>query len=76
MESFTGKVEQMGMSIFMQGSHKLVDDKGETIVILQSSKKEIDLQSFEGQKVTVQGTAEDTVEAGGRILNVESIEGV
>ena len=64
----------MGMSIFMQGSHKLVDENGETIVILQSSNDKIKLKSFEGKKVTAQGSAEDTVEAGGRILNVDAIK--
>ena len=73
MESFTGKVEPMGMSIFMQGSHQLVDDKGEMLVILQPGK-DVDLSKFEGKQVTVQGTVEDTVEAGGKILTVESIK--
>ncbi len=73
MESFTGKIEPMGMSIFMQGSHRLVDDGGETIVILQADG-DVDLNKFVQKKVKVSGTVESTVEAGGKILNVSAVE--
>jgi len=73
MESYTGKVEPMGMSIFMQGSHQLVDGSGEMIVILQSDGK-VDLNKFVGKNVKASGSAEGTVEAGGKILTVSSIE--
>ena len=73
MESFTGTVQTMGMSIFMQGTHQLLDDKGEQIVILQSDG-EADLDKFVGKKVKVSGAAEATVEAGGKILQVSKVE--
>jgi hypothetical protein len=73
MDSYTGTIKPMGMSIFMQGSHQLVDGDGEMIVILQSDG-DVNLQKFENKKVKVSGTASDTVEAGGKILNVSSIE--
>lgn len=72
MQNFTGTVEPMGMSIFMQGSHQLVDDQGEVIVLLQSSDQ--DLDQYSQKKVKVSGRLSDTVEAGGQILDVTSIE--
>jgi len=74
MSSYTGTVKPMGMSIFMQGSHQLVDDKGEMIVILQVENGEVNLDSFVNKKVKVEGEAGDTVEAGGTILKVTSVE--
>lgn len=73
MKSFTGKIEPMGMSIFMQGSHQLVDDKGEMIVILQGDQS-TDLQSFVNKKVTVTGETQDSVEGGGTVLVVKKVE--
>lgn len=73
MKSYSGKVEPMGMSMFMQGSHQLVDDKGDMIFILQAGG-EVNLSKFEGKNVTVEGTVEDTVEAGGKLMTVESIK--
>lgn len=74
MKSYTGKVQPMGMSIFMQGSHQLVDDSGEMIVILQSEDGSVDLNKFVNKKVKVSGKEEPTVEAGGSILTVTSID--
>jgi hypothetical protein len=73
MDSYTGKIEPMGMSIFMQGSHQLLDESGAMIVILQSDGK-VDLNKFVGKKVKVSGTTEDTVEGGGKLLTVSSAE--
>lgn len=73
MESYTGKVEPMGMSMFMQGSHQLVDDKGNMIVIL-SAGDGIDLNKYTNKKVKVSGTTADTVEAGGKIMTVSKVE--
>lgn len=75
MESYSGKVEPMGMSIFMQGSHQLVDDKGNMVVILNGGEG-VDLNKFSGKRVKVSGTIEDTVEAGGKILNVTTVESI
>lgn len=74
MKSYTGKVEPMGMSIFMQGTHQLVDDSGEMVVILQAENGKIDLNKFVNKKVKVSGNEEPTVEAGGSILTVTSID--
>lgn len=75
-ESFIGKIEPMGMSFFMQGSHQLLDDKGEVVVLLMGVDETTDLTSFEGQNVKVSGTTSDTVEAGGKLLTVSVVEAV
>ena len=76
MESFIGKIEPMGMSFFMQGSHQLLDDKGEVVVLLMGVDETTDLTSFEGKNVKVSGTTSDTVEAGGKLLTVSVVEAV
>ena len=74
MKSYTGKIQPMGMSIFMQGTHQLVDDSGDMLVILQTEDSAIDLNKFVGKKVTVTGQEASTVETGGSILTVTSVE--
>ncbi|MCA9779520.1 MAG: hypothetical protein KC800_22485 [Candidatus Eremiobacteraeota bacterium] len=76
MKSYTGKVEPMGMSMFMQGTHQLVDDSGEMVVILQAENGKVDLNKFVNKKVKVSGNEEPTVEAGGTILTVTSIDAI
>jgi hypothetical protein len=76
MKSYTGKVQPMGMSIFMQGSHQLVDDSGEMVVILQTENGKIDLNKFVNKMVKVSGSEEPTVEAGGSVLTVTSIDAI
>ena len=73
METLTGKIEAMGMSIFMQGSHQLLDSKGDLMVILQAGDG-VDLDKFTGKQAKVSGTVEGTVEAGGKIMNVSKVE--
>ena len=50
------------------------DDSGEMVVILQTENGKIDLNKFVNKKVKVSGNEEPTVEAGGNILTVTSID--
>lgn len=74
METLTGKIEPMGMSMFMQGSHQLLDDRGDVMVLLQAGDG-VDLNKFSGKKAKVSGSVEGTVEAGGKIMTVSKVEG-
>jgi hypothetical protein len=74
MAKFTGTVQELGFSIFMQGSHQLVDDKGERIALLGAGSDSVDLNAFLGKKVEVSGSAEDSVEAGATFVSVDSIK--
>lgn len=73
MEKFSGTVEALGMSIFMQGTHQLTDDKGNQVALLQSDSDQVNLGSFEGKKVEISGIAEPAVEGGATFVNVHSI---
>jgi len=73
MKTFEGIVEELGMSIFMQGTHKLVDGKGELVALLQSGSDSLDLNSYLGQKVKVSGASEPSVEGGATFVTVQSV---
>lgn len=73
MATFQGTLEELGMSIFMQGTHKLVDDKGDLVALLQSGSDSLDLNSYLGQKVKVAGAAAPSVEGGATFVTVESV---
>ena len=66
--SWSGRVEKQGPGIAMEGSHKLVDGEGKTIVLLKSTK--VDLAALEGKFVTVKGYPSQTVEGGFTIVDV------
>jgi hypothetical protein len=66
-----GVVEVQGISIAMQGTHKLVDG-GKTVCLLESKK--VDLKAHEGKKVKLSGPSRPTVEGGQTIVDVQTIE--
>lgn len=72
MQTFQGIVQELGFSIFMQGSHKLTDDQGELVALLQAASEELDLNSFLGHKVEVSGEASPSVEGGATFVVVQS----
>lgn len=74
MKSFKGTVEELGFSIFMQGSHQLMDDKGERVALLQAGSDAVDLNAFLGKKVEVSGEASPSVEGGATFVTVSSVK--
>jgi hypothetical protein len=74
MGTFKGTVQELGMSIFMQGSHQLLDDKGERVALLQASTDAVDLNAYLGQKVEVSGDASPSVEGGATFVTVDSVK--
>ena len=76
MAQFQGIVEELGMSIFMQGSHQLMDEKGQRVALLQATSDSVDLSAYVGQKVEVSGTATPSVEGGATFVNVDSVRKV
>jgi hypothetical protein len=67
---YTGLLEEAGISIYQEGSHRILTDENE-LILLESST--VDLQSYVGMHVLIQGLERPTVEAGGRIVHVVSI---
>ena len=74
MGTYKGTVEELGMSIFMQGSHQLMDDKGERVALLQAATDKVDLNAYLGQTVEVSGSATPSVEGGATFVTVDSIK--
>ncbi|MBI5365929.1 MAG: protease complex subunit PrcB family protein [Planctomycetes bacterium] len=67
----TGTVQPLGISIYMQGSHKLVAASGSTLCLLTSTRYE--LEAFEGDTVKVNGYTTHTVEGHAQIMRVSSL---
>lgn len=70
-ENLRGKVEPLGPSIYMQGTHKLVNSEGEILALLES--KDIDLSFLEGMKVEVEGPASKTIGGDLKLVKVEKV---
>jgi len=71
--SYTGVIRELGVSIYMQGTHKLDLDNGQ-FVILESST--LDLNNYLDRAVRVTGDIRPTVEEGGMIMRVDSVSAV
>ncbi len=67
---YRGTVEKQGVSIFMEGTHRLRLDDGRYILLHSDA---VDLNAFIDMKVEVVGAVRPTVEAGGQIMRVERI---
>jgi hypothetical protein len=68
--SYQGTVQKAGMSIYMQGTHRLELSDGR-FVLLESD--DLDLDMYVGKTVAVLGAARPTVEGDSSILRVEQI---
>lgn len=69
--TYEGEVQPAGISIYQQGSHRLVLPGGKFILLESNS---LDLNGYVGEKVRIFGALRPTVEAGGMIMRVERIE--
>lgn len=65
--AFQGVVEEAGISIYMQGTHRLTMANGD-FVLLESD--DIDLDAYLGKEVEAYGDARPSVEGDGTILTV------
>ena len=73
MAKLQGTIEELGISIFMQGTHRLVDDSGELLALLQSGSESLDLNTYLGQKVEISGESAPSVEGNSTFVTVESV---
>ncbi len=67
---YRGTVQPAGISIYMQGTHKLVLPDGRFLLLESDS---LDLNGYVDEEVEVFGATRPTVEAGGIIMRVERI---
>lgn len=70
--SYTGIIEDLDMSIYQQGTHKLTLDDGQ-FILLETTDANLNLSTYLGKHVEVHGSIQPTVEAGGMLLRVEEI---
>ncbi len=69
--TYTGVVQPAGISVYNQGTHRLVLPGGK-FVLLEAD--DLDLNGYVGEDVQIFGALRPTVEAGGMIMRVERIE--
>lgn len=69
--ALTGTVMPAGPSVYMEGTHQLLDEEGELLALLKSDK--IDLEYFEGARVEIEGEAVKTVEGRQRLVEVVKV---
>ncbi len=70
--SYTGVLEELGVSVYQQGTHKLTLDDGQ-LIVLESTDANLDLGNYVGKRVEVQGSVQPTVEAGGMLMRVSEV---
>lgn len=68
--SFRGTVAPAGISIYMEGTHRLELADGRFLLLESTS---VDLGAAVGKQVEVEGAVRPTVEAGGVIMNVSRL---
>ena len=71
-----GYIKELGVSIYMQGTHMLTDREGKTICLLISAEGGPDLNDYPRDKVAVLGALESTVEGNAKIMKVQRVEKV
>lgn len=68
--TYEGTLAPAGISIYMEGSHRLIMDDGEFLLL---ESENVDLNGYVGETVSVTGDVRSTVEAGGLIMDVTDI---
>jgi len=71
--TYTGIIRPSGISIYQQGTHRLVLED-QRFILLESDSANLDLNGYVGEEVEVFGAVRPTVEEGGMIMRVESIK--
>lgn len=68
--TFAGTIRPAGISIYMEGTHRLELSDGRFILL---SSETVDLNGYVGEQVETTGSIRPTVEEGGTIMRVEQI---
>lgn len=71
-----GFIKELGISIYMQGTHVLTDREGKTICLLSSAEGGPDLDNYMRDRVAVLGVLENAVEGNAKIMKVQRVEKV
>jgi hypothetical protein len=72
-----GFIKELGISIYMQGTHVLTDCEGKTVCLLSATESGLDLDSYMLKgRVAVIGVLSRTVEGNAQIMEVKLVEKV
>ena len=69
-----GCIQPAGPSIYMEGSHELLDKEGNLLARLSGMQYEVELSKYDGKWVKLTGEWCPTVEQGGKIFEVRTVE--
>lgn len=69
-----GYIKELGISLYMQGTHMLTNRDGQTICLLSSAEGGPELDDYPRDKVAVFGVLENTVEGNEKIMKVQRVE--
>jgi hypothetical protein len=73
----TGFIKELGISVYMQGTHMLTDRDGNTICLLSAKESGLDLDGYMLKgRVAVIGVMSKTVEGNAQIMEVKLVEKV
>ncbi|MEK7137347.1 MAG: hypothetical protein AAB853_03615 [Patescibacteria group bacterium] len=71
--TYTGLLEEGGVTIYQEGSHRLMLSDGKMVILESSDEVAVPLALYVGKLVRVQGDVSPTVEAGGTLMKVRDI---
>jgi len=71
--TYTGILEEGGVTIYQEGSHRLMLNDGKMVLLEPIEDGPIALSLYVGKLVKVRGDVMPTVEAGGTLMNVKKI---
>ena len=71
--TYTGLLEEGGVTIYQQGTHRLTLADGKMVILEPSTDSSLSLDLYAGKYVEVKGDVRPTVEAGGTLMEVSSI---
>lgn len=70
--SYVGTLEELGATIYQEGTHKLTLPDGQ-FILLQSTDQNLALTTYLGKRVEVRGSVQPTVEGNAEIMHVEEV---
>jgi hypothetical protein len=71
--TYTGLLEEGGVTIYQEGSHRLMLSDGKMVILESSDEVAVPLALYVGKLVRVQGDVSPIVEAGGTLMKVRDI---
>ena len=72
--TYTGIVEEGGVTIYQEGSHRLMLSDGKMVLLEPAEGSDIQLDLYVGKLARAKGDVMPTVEAGGTLMQVREIE--